>query len=691
MYSILSQARLCPAAASNLLRLRLGGTPAAVRSLHATALALRDDGSRNKATTPFSQARKHAGRHTAVQSEPATRRRDGPRRTSPASQSKAEAAAPAPSRPTAATKRQRLHYSPPPADLPWSSAASPRVAAAIQSQFGFETCTPVQATVATRLTPAADAVVQAKTGTGKTVAYLVSVVEQLLANLGAGSDGVRALVVAPTRELATQIAGVAKTLASPLGLRVAAVIGGESRAQQLKTLRDFTPAVVVTTPGRLVDLLSDASAAAKFAAVEAMVLDEADRMLEGGFQDDLVAITRALPAGRYRTLLFSATFPANVQALAQSTLRAGFTALSTVSANDPGTVHGVRQFYAVAGMASQPSLVHAVLHRHATASPSNFKAMVFLPTTTMTELYAALFRALPTPLDVPVWELHSRLPPSVRTRAAAAFRDASAGVLFTSDVSARGVDYPGVALVVQVGPPPSRDAYVHRIGRTARAGEKGTGLLVLAPFERTVLDALAEVPLVKLDVVNGNVDLETGVRVPKGFKWDGSKSQRLLRAAAGEVAAEDTRRANLAVVSAAEGRVAAAYLGMLGFYQGQIDVLSATSTTPLAGSANPAALPLSGYSILKELNAFAAALGLRTLPALPSALRGTFAAPQSYVIEQRARSAAAASAPNRRAAAKILGAKRKSGEFKALVKGTRRKPMLDNEFSYRRGGGSGGM
>ncbi|KAI9219660.1 P-loop containing nucleoside triphosphate hydrolase protein [Blastocladiella britannica] len=486
-----------------------------------------------------------------------------------------------------------IPYVKPPKDLAWSTHARTKVVSeAVRLAFGFTKCTPEQATIRTALVDRRhDALVQAKTGTGKTLAYLTAALDAVL-NRSIASEAKSAipvLIVVPTRELAEQVFVEGKKLVDEIpGVTMALMTSGGSEKFQEKLISDRKEGqkILVGTPGRIL-------AATKWLPngqpgilgnsrlfwVHTLIIDEADRMLDPMFQTQVFEILKHMPSHPrvVRTQLFSATYKPELIQFAKSVLRPGFTAVSTIPATDPGTVHSTRHLYAVAPMAAHPALLHALLvrgHREVherSLGMVGLKVMVFLPTVRMTELYHALFLRIhesdPEGDLPPPYQLHASLSSSARDANARGFRNATRGVLFTSDVSARGVHYPGVQIVVQIGAPASREAYVHRVGRTGRGTDAtaaapgsdvahggSVGLLLLSPAERAaVLEMLAlDLPLVRADNVNGCIDqLGVGDSVP----WNGSKSAREVKHAVSKEAAGLNQK---------QGLLQDAYLATLG-------------------------------------------------------------------------------------------------------------------------------
>ncbi|GAA6023781.1 hypothetical protein JCM10207_001192 [Rhodosporidiobolus poonsookiae] len=467
----------------------------------------------------------------------------------------AEAAAPPPTPKTYASIKDALH--------------APVYRAITEKPFRYETMTDVQAAVLSRLpalaaTPgssdvpaevqqAQDLLVRAKTGTGKTLGFLIPALEGRLRSLETfletfkrenpqappaevkkalatyAKSTVGALILSPTRELATQIANEATALTTHLpqfGVRL--LVGGASKHAQLREwMRSPSNDIVVATPGRIVDFLESESMIRKpLANTRLLILDEADTLLDMGFSEDIATVSSHLPDKDSRqTFLFSATVSREIRNIARSTLKTDHTYIDTVPADEVDTHLHIPQFHTVLPSAAD-QLAHVfrlIAHdqllyaRDAAANggTGGGKTVVFLPTTRLTQLFSLVLSSMKTHLpwgrDTNVVEIHSKKSQDQRTRASEQFRRASQGysVLVTSDVSARGVDYPGVTRVIQVGIPSSRDLYIHRVGRTGRAGKKGRGDLVLLPWEGGFVPSqLNDIPLkpTSVDELKAEVD-----------------------------------------------------------------------------------------------------------------------------------------------------------------------------------------
>ena len=337
-----------------------------------------------------------------------------------------------------------------------------------------------------------DVLVKAKTGTGKTLGFLIPSVELLIKNRSPNRDAVQCLILSPTRELAQQIATEAESLLTfHTGVRVVTVVGGANINQDRKRLNGRVD-ILVATPGRLKDHLENTDGFSNRCRenISFLIFDEADQLLDMGFKPDIDAILKHVPPkGNRQTLLFSATVPASVQEIAKNALREGFEFFDTVGDDSEQTHLHVHQELIVTNLEEQTSAILSILRRE--MQVPNYKIIVFFTTARLTGYMAALFQKM----KMDVLEIHSRKSQAQRTKTADHFRDNSNVILFSSDVSARGMDYPDVTFVLQVGLT-EREQYIHRLGRTARAGKGGNGMLLLAPFEvKPMMKSLSDIPL----------------------------------------------------------------------------------------------------------------------------------------------------------------------------------------------------
>lgn len=288
--------------------------------------------------------------------------------------------------------------------------------------------------------------------------------------------------------MSLQIATEASRLCTFHPLRVVTLVGGTNINSDKKALfHEATPAsIVVGTPGRLLDLLeSERDFAMLCAGVFVLILDEADRLLDMGFKKDIDKLLRLIGESRRgipgrlpatQTMLFSATINDDIRQIASISLKAGYHVVDTVGEDTDQTHSHVPQFVLTVPLEQQVGALARILEERM-AEP-DFKIIVFFVTARQTELMSALF----SDAGVPVLEMHSRKSQPNRIKTADAFRSGANVIMFSSDVSARGMDYPNVTFVLQVGLT-DKSQYIHRLGRTARAGKTGCGCLLLAPFE----------------------------------------------------------------------------------------------------------------------------------------------------------------------------------------------------------------
>lgn len=303
--------------------------------------------------------------------------------------------------------------------------------------------TPVQQKVLNELpTFESDCLVQAKTGTGKTLAFLLPALHSLLTRPAIPKGQVAILILSPTRELALQIAKECNSVTAQLQRKIEChtAYGGTSKERDLKQFLSGDPKVVVATPGRLNDYLSDEYVAGKFDSIRTLILDEADQMLEAGFLVAINEILSRLPSKSqpgWQGMCFSATMPQKISGVLPKVLKAGHTHLSTIDPNETPTIDRVPQHsIVVPGVAEVYSTLLALLQTEYDASPNNFKAIVFGTTANGVALMHAVFSRLLTGNQImQVSQLQSRLSQAVRTRTTNDFKAAPAGVMFASDVS----------------------------------------------------------------------------------------------------------------------------------------------------------------------------------------------------------------------------------------------------------------
>lgn len=339
-----------------------------------------------------------------------------------------------------------------------SFATLPLAPAALQNlqRLGYETMTPIQAASLPLALAGKDVIAQAKTGSGKTAAFALA----LLARLDAKRLDVQALVLCPTRELADQVTLETRRLArAEENVKVLTLAGGVPLRGQVSSLENGAH-VVVGTPGRVLDLLG--RGVLRLDALQVLVLDEADRMLDMGFLDDISAVARSCPPAR-QTLLFSATYPEGIAKLAAQFMRAPVTV--KVEAQHAGAVIEQR-WYEVTESQRLPAVAKLLEHFRPASS------LAFCNTKARCAALAELLQAQ----GYSALALHGDLEQRDRDQVLVRFANRSCSVLVATDVAARGLDIAGLAAVINVDITPDAEVHVHRIGRTGRAGEAGLAL-----------------------------------------------------------------------------------------------------------------------------------------------------------------------------------------------------------------------
>jgi ATP-dependent RNA helicase RhlE len=359
-------------------------------------------------------------------------------------------------------------------------ALVPTLLRAIREQ-GYEHPTPIQAGAIPHVLEGKDLLGCAQTGTGKTAAFALPILQRLLAS-NARRDpqseteqgrrqSVRALILSPTRELASQIAEDFQTYGRHTGLRVGTIFGGVSQHGQEQMLRRGVD-ILVATPGRLLDLMQQRLV--QFSQIEVFVLDEADRMLDMGFLPDVRRIISTLPRKR-QTLLFSATMPADIETLANTILTAPVRVAVTPVASTVDKI--VQSLYFVGREQKSALLEHVLKNQDVT------RALVF--TRTKRAANQVLLRLSRASIRADV--IHGNKSQGARQRALACFKAGSIRVLVATDIAARGIDVDSISHVVNYELPDIPETYVHRIGRTARAGAQGAALSFCDATERSQL------------------------------------------------------------------------------------------------------------------------------------------------------------------------------------------------------------
>ncbi|WP_042118890.1 DEAD/DEAH box helicase [Rhizobium etli] len=379
-------------------------------------------------------------------------------------------------------------------------------------QLGIETPTPIQEQAIPLLLEGRDLIGLAQTGTGKTAAFGLPLIEKLLADERRPDNRTtRTLILAPTRELVNQIAENLKKFIRKSPLRINVVVGGVSINKQQLQLEKGTD-ILVATPGRLLDLVN--RRAITLTTVRYLVLDEADQMLDLGFVHDLRKIAKLVPKKR-QTMLFSATMPKAIADLAGEYLVDPV----KVEVTPPGkAADKVEQYVHFVGGKNDKT---ELLRKSLTENPDG-RAIVFLRTKHGAE---KLMKHLDN-IGYSVASIHGNKSQGQRERALKAFRDGSIKTLIATDVAARGIDIPAVSHVYNYDLPEVPDAYVHRIGRTARAGRDGIAIAFCAPDEAKLLRDIERLMGIDITVASGEPPAHISAGGPRRGNGNGNNRNR---------------------------------------------------------------------------------------------------------------------------------------------------------------------
>ncbi|MBX3040553.1 MAG: ATP-dependent RNA helicase DbpA [Bdellovibrionaceae bacterium] len=394
----------------------------------------------------------------------------------------------------------------------------------VLSELGFEEMTPIQAEAISALLSGKDVIGQSKTGSGKTVAFSLPLLEKI----DPENRHLQALVLCPTRELCTQVAREIRRLGRrQAALQVLIVCGGQPMGPQLTGLR-MGAQIIVATPGRLVDVFMRARP--DLEDLKTLVLDEADRMLEMGFEADMELIMNELPKTR-QTALFSATYPATIQSLSR---KFQIQPVRIEIKDDENSKASIGQSYYEAEPEEKPRLLARVLRR---LDPESAIIFCNLKITT-TDLAASLQKD-----GFSAAALNGDLEQQDRDEVLAKFRNGSLRFLIATDVAARGLDIQDLPLVINYEIPQEPEVYVHRIGRTGRAGQSGTAISLISAFEKIRLTEIQLSTGSKLELASlpPKVDASTEPRLAKmqtlfigGGRKDKVRPGDLLGALTGE-------------------------------------------------------------------------------------------------------------------------------------------------------------
>ena len=386
---------------------------------------------------------------------------------------------------------------------------SPEIHRSIRDR-GHHEATPIQSGAIPLIQSGCDVVATAETGSGKTAAFLIPLIDRLHLEPPSGSA---MLVIEPTRELAAQVGREFQLLARHTRLRAAVIVGGESMRRQLDEIKAGAQ-VLIACPGRLLDHLERGSI--KLDHVHAVVIDEADRLLDMGFMPQVRRIMKLVPRER-QTLMFSATMGSAAELIAREFLREPKRVNIGEKATPPAAIV---QSVCTATHADKEAILLAILRR-----PEVESAIVFTRTKSRTDRVARSLKRH----GIKAIPIHGDLSQGQRTAALAGFRRRTYRVMVATDVAARGLDIPGVSHVINFDLPDEPENYIHRIGRTARAGREGNAISLVTPEERLSLGRIERTLGITLEreVVEGFDQPE--ITAPKPIKLFSSGFSRARR------------------------------------------------------------------------------------------------------------------------------------------------------------------
>lgn len=338
-------------------------------------------------------------------------------------------------------------------------------------EMKFTQMTEIQSKTIEPLLEGKDLLAAAKTGSGKTLAFLIPAVELMYKLKFMPRNGTGVLIISPTRELSMQTFGVLQELLKYHHHTYGLIIGGSNRKEEVKKLAKGIN-ILVATPGRLLDHLQNTNDFL-FKNLQCLIIDEADCLLNIGFEEELKQILKLLPKKR-QTILFSATLSPKTEDLARLSLKKEPLYIGVDDNKDEATNVGLEQGYVVVPSEKRFHLLFTFLKKN-----KNKKVMVFFSSCMSVKYHHELLNYI----DLPVMCIHGKQKQAKRTQTFFQFSNAESGILLCTDVAARGLDIPLVDWIVQYDPPDDPKEYIHRVGRTARAGSSGHGLLILRPEE----------------------------------------------------------------------------------------------------------------------------------------------------------------------------------------------------------------
>ncbi|MGO0306313.1 DEAD/DEAH box helicase [Endozoicomonas acroporae] len=359
-------------------------------------------------------------------------------------------------------------------NLPFSALGLDELLIQAVNEAGYQNPTPVQAKAIPMALTGRDLMASAQTGTGKTASFTLPILHRL-AQMRA-SKAIRALVLIPTRELAIQVENSFQTYGKHTAIKTAAVYGGVDIDDQLQVLKEGTD-VLVATPGRLVDMINRQHI--QLDSLRILVLDEADRMLDLGFRDDIQRIVQNAPTKR-QNLLFSATFSKDIKQLAYEFMRHP---VKIELENPNSAANTVSQSFYPVDQQDKPEILSYLIHGGRWQ-----KVLVFVRTKKAANKVAELLAED----GINAQPIHSDKSQYLRIRTLEDFKDNYFDVLVATDVAARGLDIEQLPLVINYDLPKVPQDYVHRIGRTGRAGQKGRAISLVNPEEKKLLAGIQQ-------------------------------------------------------------------------------------------------------------------------------------------------------------------------------------------------------